>query len=173
MSAALQGRTGDQRGTSEESMLDSLLGLSAAFLVATTILIIVAGRLPLGYPARIGLVVGLTLVVGVISGNLDIARLERHPPDPGSPLILIAAAILLISLLAPRRWWAVGSVLLASLVVATGTYTVFLARSTILLALSPLSLVLGLFLLVFEILALVLMITSLFEMLDALRRPIT
>src|SRR5207244_10884344 len=97
----------------------------------------------------------------------------RHPPDLGSPLMLIAAAILVISLLAPRRWWAVGSVLLASLVVATGTYTVFLARSTILLALSPLSLVLGLFLLAFEILALALMITSLFEMLDALCRPMT
>jgi cellulose synthase/poly-beta-1,6-N-acetylglucosamine synthase-like glycosyltransferase len=147
-------------------MLVELLALSAAFTAGATILLLVAGRLEIPGPfSRVAVVAALALVIGVLSGH----PLDRILPDnPGDPLLLVAAAVLILSLLTPLRWWAVGSVAFSALVVATAIYVVYLARITFVLAGGPIGLLLGLFLLAFEILALVLMTLSVFEMIDAL-----
>jgi cellulose synthase/poly-beta-1,6-N-acetylglucosamine synthase-like glycosyltransferase len=147
-------------------VLIELLALSAAFSAAATILLLVIGRLEVpGYFSRVAVVAGLALVIGILSGH----RIDQSlPANPGDPLILVAGVILVLSLFVPRRWWAVGSVAFASLLLATAIYVAYLARITFVLAGGPLGLALGVFLLAFEILALVLMVLSVFEMLDAL-----
>lgn len=150
-------------------MLIELLGLSAAFTAGATVLLLLAGRLPLPTPvARIVVVALLAIVIGQLSGH----PLAWSPADVGDPLVLLAGAILLLALLMPARWWGVASVAFASLIVATAIYMVYLVRITFVLAGGPVGLALGVLLLAFEILALVLMALSVFEMIDALCGPL-
>jgi hypothetical protein len=86
------------------------------------------------------------------------------PPES----VAVGAAILAISLLLPRSWYAVGTWFFASLLASFGLYSIYLVSATILLGGSPLSVALGLLLLAFEIAALGLLAASAFEMVDAL-----
>ncbi len=150
-------------------MIVDLLSLSAAFALAGTVLLLVAGRLPLPtYALRALVIVGVGWIIGFLTGH----RLDRVlPGDPFDPLVVVTASVLLLALLAPRRWWAIGSLSFASLIVATGVYIVYLAEITFVMATGPIGLVLGIALLAFEIAALVLMVLSVFEMVDALCGP--
>jgi cellulose synthase/poly-beta-1,6-N-acetylglucosamine synthase-like glycosyltransferase len=147
-------------------MLVELLALSAAFSAGATLLLLIGGRIQIpGRLSRVAIVAGLALVLGALSGHpLDRAL----PAHPGDPLMLVVAATLLLALLTPGRWWAIGSTAFSSLLVATTIYVAYLARITFVLAGGPVGLALGIVLLLFEILALVLMALSVFEMIDAL-----
>ncbi len=155
-------------------MLSDYLGLSAAFLAASTVLLLIAGRWPLPtYALRAALLVVVALGIGAATGRVDLTHLRLTPPDPLDPLTVVSAAILALALLAPRAWWAVGSITAASLVVATVVYAVYLAEVTAALSYSFSSLLFGMALLVFELLALGLMSAAVFEMFDALCRPLS
>jgi cellulose synthase/poly-beta-1,6-N-acetylglucosamine synthase-like glycosyltransferase len=151
-------------------LLIELLALSAAMAAGATILMLVAGRLEIPGPfSRIAVVAALALGIGAVSGH----PLQSTLPDnAGDPLLLVSAAVLLLTLVTPWRWWAIGSVAFSTLVVATGIYVVYLARITFVLAGGPVGLLLGLFLLAFEIAALTLLVLSVFEMIDALCGPV-
>ncbi len=150
-------------------MLDQLLGISAAFAAAATLLLLVAGRLPLGWRiTRIGVLLGIGVLIALASG-WPANRLTGI--DPADPLVLVAAAIGIVALTMPGRWWAIGSISFASVAVATSVYIIYLTRITLVLAGGPMGLLLGLVLLAFEIAALVLMVLSVFEMVDALCGP--
>ena len=167
-------------------MLNALLGESGAFLAAATVLLVVAGRRRLAtYPVRLVYLVLVAIAVGIGTGHIRVEpqhaaaalHLPGHLslpvglPGPSDAWSLVAIATTVVALLVPRRWWAAGSLALASLVVATAIYIVYLARVTILLSTSIPGLFLGLVLLALELAALLLMIASVFEMLDALCRP--
>ncbi len=167
-------------------MLNSLLGESAAFLAAATVLLLVAGQRRLRtYAVRLAFAVAVSLAIGLATGHLHLAstssaaalrvggtRLPIALPGIDDAWSIVAISTLLLTMLAPRRWWAVGAFALATLVVSTVIYVVYLARVTVLLASSAPGLVLGLVLLALEAGALFLMATSVFEMLDALCRPL-
>ncbi len=167
-------------------MLNSLLGESAAFLAVATLLLPVAGRRRLPtYPVRLAFVVAVSLAIGVATGHVRLTstssvaalRLAGTPLPVAFPGIddawtLATIPTLVLAMLAPRRWWAVGAFALGTLVVATAVYVVYLGRVTVLLATSAPGLVLGLVLLALELGALTLMAASVFEMLDALFRPL-
>ncbi len=154
-------------------MLNATLGLSAAVVGVATLMLLVAGRWPIGgYVLRSALLVVLVLGVATALGLVDVRALRAAPPNPADPVSLVGAAVLVVALLTPRRWWAVGSITFASLVVATVLYAMYLVSVTVALTNGPLSFVLGLLLLGFQVVALSLMIASLFEMIDALCRPL-
>ena len=145
-------------------MLEAPLIASGMMLGLTTLALVVAGRWPLRwrlFRALVGLLLGL--VAGTITGQVR----------PDAPSTFVTAATILLSLAMPRRWWAIGAVAFASLLVATAVYLVYLAQVTLVLANSAPALLLGLILLAIELGAIGLMTAAVFEMLDALCRPVT
>ncbi len=157
--------------------LTTLLGESALFLAVATALLLVAGtrRIPT-YVLRLVLWAVVALAIGIATGHV------RLRTGVGLPIILppltdgwaaVALATGVITMLAPRRWWAIGALALGSLVVASAVYIVYLFDVTLVLSDSPLSIALGLVLFAIEVVALTLMAASVFEMLDALCRPVS
>ena len=145
-------------------MLDRSLAASATLVVLLTLALLRGGRRPIGWRiARLPAVLLPGAVASWVSG----------PIAPLAPGVIVTALTLLVALVAPRRWWAVGAATFGSVVVGTAVYSVYLARVTLILDRSPLGLVLGLLLLGIELGALALMLAAVFEMLDALCRPVS
>jgi hypothetical protein len=135
-------------------MLELTLLSSVVAVAALTAILLGAGRRPLtGGRWRALATVGVVISAGL--GSLA----------AGSPVPLaVGTAIAVISVTAPRRWYAIGALFFASLVVVTAAYAAYLAQATLLLASDPLSLVLGLVLLALEFGAMGLILASAFEM---------
>jgi cellulose synthase/poly-beta-1,6-N-acetylglucosamine synthase-like glycosyltransferase len=136
-------------------MIEGSLIAAVVGVAATTGLLLVAGRRPVGGHRWLRLVAvgpGVALAVA----GLPIAA-------PGA-----IAAVGLIAFGLPRHWYAIGSWFFASLVVAFGLYAVYLVRATLLLGGDVLSLGLGAILLVLEGAAMFLIAAAAFEMVDAL-----
>jgi cellulose synthase/poly-beta-1,6-N-acetylglucosamine synthase-like glycosyltransferase len=143
-------------------MLELTLLSSVVAVAVLTALLLGAGRRPLaGRRWRALAALGIIIATGL--GTF----VARSPAPLG-----VGTAIALVSLVAPRRWFAVGGLFFAALVVATAGYAVYLMQATLLLASDPFSLVLGLVLLALELGAMSLILASAFEMVDALCAPI-
>jgi cellulose synthase/poly-beta-1,6-N-acetylglucosamine synthase-like glycosyltransferase len=142
--------------THHRTVLEDLLATSVASVAAATLGLFVAGRWPSHFAVRLapGLLVALALALGAPAGT-----------------ILGLAAIAVLTVVLPRHWYAVGSWLFASVLVAFAAYTVYLARATILLGGDPVSTTLGIVLLALELGAMGLLLASAFEMVDALCAP--
>jgi cellulose synthase/poly-beta-1,6-N-acetylglucosamine synthase-like glycosyltransferase len=136
--------------------MDDALLTATALLAIATVLLLVAGRRPLPYGARL---VALTPALIAATAGLPLA----------APLTCLVIALLTLTL--PRNWYAVGAWLFAGFSVAFGLYVVYLARSVVLLGSDPLSVLLGVALLLLEVGAMVLLLSSAFEMIDALCAP--
>ncbi len=139
-------------------MLELTLVSSGAALAATTALLLVGGRHPLaGRRWRTLAPLGVIIATGL--GSLAAAS-----PVP----LAVGTAIAFVSIVEPRRWYAIGATFFAALLVATASYALYLVRATLLLAGDPLSLALGLVLLALELGTMGLIVGSVFEMIDAL-----
>lgn len=139
-------------------MLELALLSSVVALAVTTGLLLVGGRQPL--PGRRWRVLAaLGLVLGAAMGSLGSAS-----PAP----LGIGAAIALVTVIEPGRWYAIGATFFATLVISSIVYAAYLARATLLIASDPLSLAVGLVLLVLELGVMALILGSAFEMIDAL-----
>jgi cellulose synthase/poly-beta-1,6-N-acetylglucosamine synthase-like glycosyltransferase len=136
--------------------MDDALLTATALLAIATVLLLVAGRRPLPFGARL-----VALSPALIAGTAGLPLT--------APLTCLVIALLTLTL--PRNWYAVGAWLFASFCVAFGLYVVYLARAVVLLGSDPMSVLLGAVLLVLEIGAMVLLLTSAFEMIDALCAP--
>jgi cellulose synthase/poly-beta-1,6-N-acetylglucosamine synthase-like glycosyltransferase len=162
-------------------VLTDLLAVSAGVLVAATILLVLAGRLPLGGDVLVvggrvltlATLVGLVLLAGIVLGDVDPFRLRLAVPSLGSPVTLVALATCLVALVTPRSWWVAGSAAFAASNVATALYLAYLVSVTVALSDSIGAFVLGLLLLAFQFVALGLMLASMFEVIDALCRPLS
>ncbi|MHB8960097.1 MAG: glycosyltransferase family 2 protein [Candidatus Limnocylindrales bacterium] len=135
-------------------MLTDALLTSLVAAVLLTAAVILTGRRPTGYVARLA---GLAVVL-----------LAPLLPAP-SILALVAAAV--VALVLPRRWYAPGAWLLAALLVCFALYAAYLVRATVLLGGDPLALLLGAALLLLQAGAMALLLASAFEMVDALCAP--
>lgn len=87
-----------------------------------------------------------------------------------APTLTLAATVGL-ALVMPRRWYAIGAWLFASLLVLFALYGAYLVRATLLLGGEPVSLALGIALLLLQAGAMGLLLASSFEMVDALCAP--
>lgn len=132
------------------------LTTATAMLAVATLLLLVAGRRPLPFGARLLAFIPIAIAMGV-----------------GLPMGVSAtlAAMALATLVMPRHWFAVGTWLIASLCVTFGLYAGYLARSVVLLGSEPVSIGLGAVLLVLQLGGMGLLLTSAFEMIDALCAP--
>src|SRR6187200_1286302 len=127
--------------------MQDALTTAAAVTAIATLLLLLDGRRPLPFGARLG---------AFVPGVLALAF--------GAPIAVVGTivAIAVLGLLLPRHWYAIGTWLFAALSVAFLLYTVYLARSVVLLGSDPSSVLLGLILLTLEIGAMVLLLTSTF-----------
>lgn len=155
--------------------MTTLLAESALYLAIATGLLLLAGRRPLpGYSLRLVVWAAVALALGIGTGHVRLVVSGGPPlvlPGPTDGWSGISLAVGLLTVLAPRRWWAVGALALGSLVIASAVYIAYLFSVTFVLSDSPLSIALGLVLFGLELVALSLMAASVFEMLDALCRP--
>lgn len=132
---------------------DSLLASTGA-AAALTVLLVAIGRRPAPYGARLlGFVVALAV---------------PFVPAASSAALL---AVPLVALVMPRRWYAVGAWVFASLLVSAALYAAYLVRATLLLGGDPISLLLGLGLLLLQAGTMALLLASALEMVDALCAP--
>ena len=140
-------------------MLDLVLLTSVLALAITTGLLLAVGRRPLaGTRWRALAALGLALGAGL-------AGLANASPTS----LAVGVVIAVITVVEPRRWYALGAVFFASLLVSSVAYAAYLARATLLLAnASPTSLAVGVVLLALELGAMGLILGSAFEMIDAL-----
>jgi cellulose synthase/poly-beta-1,6-N-acetylglucosamine synthase-like glycosyltransferase len=129
----------------------------AALATASGFLVFLGRRPPPGAAGRLLIVLGIAVL-----SALGVAA--SHSLLPAG----VAVAIVVVALLSPTRWYAIGSLFFASLLVASALYAAYLARATLLLASDPVSLTLGLVLLGLEFGAMGLILASAFEMIDAL-----
>ncbi|HJW23193.1 MAG TPA: glycosyltransferase [Candidatus Limnocylindrales bacterium] len=161
-------------------MLTDLLSVSAGILVGATVLLVVAGRLPIGGDVLsvggrildLAAIAALAMLAAIAVGQVDPFHLGRTAPSLTSPVTLAAAGTGLVALTTPRKWWVAGTVAFAAAVVATALYLAYLVSVTVALTDSIGALLLGLTLLVFQFVALGLMLASMFEVIDALCRPL-
>lgn len=127
-------------------------------LAVTTVLLLAYGQMPMaGWSWRLqtaGALMVFSAVGAALSGSIE-------PLEAG-------AAIALLALAGPRRWYAYGALCFSSLVVTTVLYSVYQARAAILLAHDPVSMVLGLTLFLLEVGAMILILGTAFEMVDAI-----
>ncbi len=135
-------------------MLTDALLTSLAATVLLTAAVILAGRRPTRYGARLA---GFAVVL-----------LAPLLPAP-SLLVLVATAG--VALLMPRRWYVPGAWLLSAIVVCFALYAAYLVRATVLLGGDTLALLLGAALLLLQAGAMALLLASAFEMVDALCAP--
>ncbi len=142
-------------------MLDLALQSSVVVLVSATVLLVLAGSRPVaGQRWRISLAVAL--VASAVAVSIVLA-------SPGPAVAGIATAG--VQFLFPRRWYVVGTIFFAGLLVTAAIYGLYLARATFLLTHDLLSLALGAMLLGLEVGAIFLVLASAFEMVDALCSP--
>jgi cellulose synthase/poly-beta-1,6-N-acetylglucosamine synthase-like glycosyltransferase len=142
-------------------MLEIALLSSVCALAIATVLLVVLGRHAWRSPRwRVPVVADLILASGLIAFGI------------GSPVALVVGGLVgLIALLEPRRWYAIGAIFFASLVLASGLYAAYLVRATLLLTTDAFSFIPGVILLGIELAAMGLILASAFEMVDALCGP--
>jgi cellulose synthase/poly-beta-1,6-N-acetylglucosamine synthase-like glycosyltransferase len=139
-------------------VLNLALASSVAALAIASGFLILLGRRPTpGAAGRLLVVLGIAVL-----SALGVAASYSLLPAA------VAVGIVAVALLSPSRWYAIGSLFFASLLVATAVYAAYLTRATLLLGSDPASAVLGLVLLVLEFGAMGLILASAFEMIDAL-----
>ena len=163
-------------------MLTDLLAVSAGVLVAATILLVIAGTVPIGGDRlviggrllSVAAIVALAVPAGFVIGDLDIRHIGLHltAATVTSPVTLVALATAAIALVTPRKWWVAGTVAFCAAVVATVLYLAYLVTVTVALTDSIAGLLLGVTLLAFQGIALGLMLASMFEVIDSLCRPL-
>ena len=142
-------------------MLELALLSSVIALVALTALLLGAGRRRLA-GRRWRAFAALAVIIAAGLGTLTASS---------SVPLAVGAAIAFISMVEPRRWYAIGATFFAALLVVTAAYAAYLAQATLLLAADPVSLGLGLVLLALELAAMGIILGSAFEMVDAICAP--
>ncbi len=144
-----------------DAMPDLTLLTAFAILAVATLFLLADGEEPLpGWSWRFQALVAIALGVGFLA-------FVTHSTEPIQAGLLIG----LVSLICPRRWYAIGTICFASLLVGTVLYISYLARAAILLAHDPASVLLGATLIVLEAGALLLILGTAFEMVDAICSP--
>lgn len=135
-------------------MLTNALVAAVLLLGATTMILLGLGTRPLSWRVR-----PLVLAAVVPAAALS-------PEAVAVVLVTTALALLL-----PRRWYAAGAWLFATLLATSAIYVLYLVRVTLLLGAGPVSIALGLVLLLLELGAMAMLTASAFEMIDALCGP--
>ncbi len=139
-------------------MPDLTLLTSFAILAVSTAFLLAEGEVPMpGWAWRFQAFVAI---------GLGVALLAFLTGSTGP--IQAGLAVAVVALVSPRRWFAIGTICFASLLVTTVLYIAYLAQAAVLLAHDPTSVLLGGALVVLEVAALALILGTAFEMVDAI-----